>query len=143
MRRCIVLGQMAREQGDSPVGALLAKDGRIAAEGIEAGRSRKDITYHAEIEAIRALIQQTGDTDLSGYTLYTTHEPCIMCSYVIRHHKIARIVWGISTGAIGGYSSDYKLLKDTVLEKWGAPPEIVAGVLEADCRLLHQENKLK
>ncbi|MEZ5424500.1 MAG: hypothetical protein R2682_15575 [Pyrinomonadaceae bacterium] len=57
MRRCIELGLIAKERGDSPVGAVLACDGEIIAEGIEAGRTEGDITCHAEVEAIREALR--------------------------------------------------------------------------------------
>lgn len=138
MERCITLGRQAGQQGESPVGAVLVKDNHIVAEGLEAGRGHKDITFHAEIEVIRNLVQATGQTDLSDYTLYTTHEPCIMCAYVIRHHKINTVVWGISITDVGGYSSAYKILKDTTVPKWGSPPQVISGILEAACKALHR-----
>src|SRR6478736_5463729 len=97
MKRCMELGLMAKQRGDSPVGAVLVMDGEIVAEAMEGGKTYKDITCHAEIEVIRNFVKQTGETDLSACTMYTTHEPCIMCSYVIRHHKVNTIVWAIST----------------------------------------------
>lgn len=128
IKKCIELGKIAKDRGESPVGAILVKDGEIVAEGIESGKEKRDITCHAEIEAIRNLRQKSGISDLSGYTLYTTHEPCIMCSYVIRHHKISTIVWSTSSGDIGGYNSVYPILKDNTIKKWGDAPTVIEGI---------------
>ncbi|WP_121965759.1 nucleoside deaminase [Myroides sp. N17-2] len=133
IRKCIELGMLAKRFGDSPVGAILVKEGQIVAEAIEAGKSKKDITCHAEIEVIRRFREENELIDLTGYTMYTTHEPCIMCAYVIRQHKISTVVWSISTGNIGGYSSAYPILKDNTIAKWGGEPVIVKGVLEEEC----------
>ena len=133
MNRCIELGLLAKQRGDSPVGSVLVADGVIVSEGIEGGKTHRDITYHAEIEAIRNLVKSTGLTDLSHCILYTTHEPCIMCSYVIRHHKINTVVWAISTGVYGGGSSDYKLLEDRSVHTWATPPLLISGVMEQAC----------
>src|SRR5690348_18103391 len=92
MRRCIVLAKIAKQRGDSPVGSLIAKEGQIIAEGIEGSKTHKDLTFHAEIVAVRNAIANLKKTDLSDYIMVTTHEPCIMCSYVIRHHKIGLLV---------------------------------------------------
>jgi tRNA(adenine34) deaminase len=134
MHRCVALGILASHKGDSPVGALIVKDGHIIAEGIEANRTNMDITYHAEIEAIRHATHALKTQDLSDCILYTTHEPCIMCSYVIRHSKLKMVVIGTTTGETGGYSSQYPILKATDIKAWATPPEIVTGILEDHCR---------
>lgn len=137
MAKCIALAKIARSRGESPVGSLIIKDGKIIGEGIEGGKFHRDITFHAEIEAIRAAVTNTGIPDLSGCILYTTHEPCIMCSYITRHHKISKIIVGVSTGEFGGYSSNYPVLLDTTIDKWGPVPTIIKGILEKECRELH------
>jgi tRNA(adenine34) deaminase len=137
MRECLSLARIAKERGDSPVGSILVRHGEIIARGIEGGKAHKDITYHAEIEAIREARALLNTSDLSDCVMYTTHEPCIMCAYVIRHHRIPTIVMGLTTGDIGGASSAYPLLRDTGIKKWGTPPQLVTGVLEEECRALH------
>lgn len=134
MRRCIELAKMAKERGDSPVGSLIVKDGQIVAEGIEGGKTHKDITFHAEIEAVRIAAARLGTTDLSDCTMVTTHEPCIMCSYVIRHSKIGLIIVGRTTGEIGGYSSALPVLLDRTISKWTTPPKIIDRILEQECK---------
>lgn len=136
MKKCIALAQIAKARGDSPVGSILVQNGKVAGEGIEGGKTHRDITFHAEIEAIRNARTALGKTDLSDCILVTTHEPCIMCSYVIRHHKIQLIIVGLSTGEIGGYSSALPLLLDRSISKWAEPPKIIEGILEEECRAL-------
>jgi len=75
-----------------------------------------------------------GTADLSDCTLVTTHEPCILCSYAIRHHRIPLVVFGVAVGEIGGYSSELAVLKDRTVKRWGEPPEVIGGVLEEECR---------
>jgi len=131
-----MLAKIAKNRGDNPVGSILIQDGKIISEGIEGGKTRKDITFHAEIEAIRNAITTLGKTDLSDCIMVTTHEPCIMCSYVIRHHKIKQVIAGINTGEIGGYSSSFPLLLVKTIKTWSDPPQIIAGILEQACREL-------
>lgn len=137
MKRCIELAQIAGQRGDSPVGALIVLDSRVLAEGIEANRTGKDMTRHAEVEAIKAASENYDLKNLPGCILYTTHEPCIMCSYVIRHYPITKVIAGLTTGEIGGYSSKYPVLRDTSVAKWFDPPEFLSGILEKECRQLH------
>jgi tRNA(adenine34) deaminase len=134
MKSCIDLALIAKTRGDSPVGAIVVQDGIVIAEGIEGGKTKKDITFHAEIEAIREANIITGNTDLSDCILYTTHEPCIMCSYVIRYTKIQAVVFGISVVETGGVHSFYPILTDTKIKKWGKPPRIVKGIMERDIK---------
>ncbi len=136
MRKCLALAQIAKARGDSPVGSILVQNRKVVGEGIEGGKTHQDITFHAEIEAIRNARTALGKTDLSDCILVTTHEPCIMCSYVIRHHKIQLVIVGLSTGEIGGYSSALPLLTDKSISKWAEPPKIVEGILEEECRTL-------
>jgi tRNA(adenine34) deaminase len=138
MAECIILAKIAKARGDSPVGSLIVRNEKIIGTGIEGGKTHQDITFHAEIEAVRDAVKYTETPNLCDCILYTTHEPCIMCSYLIRHHKIGLVIVGITTGEIGGYSSKYPVLTDSEIKKWGSPPEIIDGIMEKECRELHQ-----
>lgn len=131
MRKCIELGKKAMRNGNPPVGSILVKNNTIIGIGVEAGKSMNDITKHAEIEAIRDALKH--HQSLNDVTLYTTHEPCIMCSYVIRHHQIKTIVYGTKSKYVGGKTSDYNILETESVPKWGKIPEIIDGVLEKEC----------
>lgn len=134
MRRCIALARLAKERGESPVGAVIVHAGEVIAEGIEAGRTEQDITRHAEVIAINNARRALGTADLSDCILVTTHEPCILCSYAIRHHRIPLVAFGLAVGEIGAYSSELAVLKDRTVKRWGEPPEVIGGVLEEECR---------
>ena len=139
MRQCLALGRKSMELGNAPVGSLLLLDGEVIGKGLELGHSKNDITYHAEIEAIRDALSKTGKRKLSGTTLYTTHEPCLMCTYAIRHYGIHRVVYGLATGAIGGQSSKYGFLQAEDIGAWTKPPQVTSGVLADECQVLHSE----
>lgn len=139
MRQCLLLAEEALKTGNPPVGSILVADNQILARGTEAGVSQKDITYHAEIEVLRAAVRQTGQKYFPNAILYTTHEPCIMCSYVIRHHRIGQVVMGLRVPEIGGYSSDFPILHTSDIAIWGPPPQITEGILKEQCELLNQK----
>jgi len=124
IKRCEDLAAIASGRQESPVGSLLVLDGQIIGEGIEAGKAKQDITCHAEVEAIRDAVRKQGK-DLSAATLYTTHEPCILCSYVIRHHRIRRVVIQQAVAHIGGVTSAYPILTAKDIPIWGEPPEVI------------------
>lgn len=138
MRHCLTLAEEALDQGNPPVGSVVVRGGLIIGRGREAGTSKGDVTCHAEIEAVRDAVEHTGSGDLSDCSLYTTHEPCLMCSYVLRHHAIKQVIMGVSVKAVGGVSSRYPLLIDQGFEIWAAPPVIVEGICSAECQELSQ-----
>lgn len=133
MQMCIALANIAKQRGDSAVGSVIVKNNVVIGKGIEGGKTYHDITYHAEIEAIRQATKLLKTQNLSDCILYTTHEPCIMCSYVIRHTGIESVVIGITTGEIGGLSSHLPLLADETIKRWTKPPEIIKSILEKEC----------
>jgi len=139
MNKCLQLAKTALKNGNPPVGAILVVNNEIIAEGIESGNSSGDIINHAEILAIRDAIKNGFVEDLQQAEMYTTHEPCIMCSYLIRHHKIPHIIFGTKVNYIGGYSSKYKILSSNEVPKWGMPPKITEGICNSECELLNKE----
>lgn len=141
MRRCLDLARVALEKGDSPVGSLIVKNGRIVARGIEAVKARSDPTAHAEVEALRSACARLQTLDLSGSVLYTNVEPCWMCSYAIRQTRIARVVFGLRNEQVGGLSSKLRVLVDDALKL--PLPEIEAEILHEECRLLLVEYQRK
>jgi tRNA(adenine34) deaminase len=126
MRRCAMLGREAGARGESPVGSVIVRDEQVVAEAMEANRARNDVTCHAEIEAIRGAVRRLKTSDLSDCVLYSTHEPCIMCSYAIRFHRIGKVVYAHAVPYLGGVSSAMPLLKATdVPPAWGKAPVVV------------------
>src|SRR5262245_66617466 len=107
MRRCIELARQAIASGDTPVGSLILDGDTLVSEGVEAVRARHDATAHAEMEALRTAFVRRRSRDLTGCTLYTSVEPCIMCAYAIRLARISVVVWGAPGGdggqAVGGH----------------------------------------
>ncbi len=141
MQQCIELGKKAMLKGDSPVGAVIVKDEMVIGIGIESGKSSKNITKHAEIEAVNDALHKTKFKNLEGCVLYTTHEPCIMCSYVIRHYMLQTIIYGTQIEHVGGITSDLKVMSTFKVPNWGNPPQIIGGILTGECEILSTEYK--
>lgn len=133
MRHTLVLARMAAAAGETPVGAIVVRDGTIIGSGSERTRASLDATAHAEVEALRAASQHLQSSRLAGCSLYTTVEPCVLCGYAIRRAGIARVVYGVATRHVGAVTSAYRILTDASLPGWPAVPDVIAGVLEADC----------
>lgn len=124
LQRCRELAREASQTGNTPVGAVIVRDGIIVGEGIEATRPDHDITRHAEVEAIRDALKRLGTSKLDGCSLYTTHEPCILCSYAIRHYQISWVGFENAVPTVGGFSSAWPVLTATDISVWGPPPQV-------------------
>jgi tRNA(adenine34) deaminase len=96
MRRALELARRAQDEGEVPVGAVVALDGRIVGEGWNRPIVSHDPTAHAEVQAMRAAAQGLRNYRLTGATLYVTLEPCDMCVGAMFHARIARAVYGAS-----------------------------------------------
>lgn len=95
MARAIELALENIQSGrGGPFGALVAKDGKIIAEGTNRVTSTNDPTAHAEVVAIREACRKLGAFELSGCEIYTTCEPCPMCLGAIYWARPARIYFG-------------------------------------------------
>ena len=80
MGKAIELSALAVEHGNEPFGAVLVRDGEIVYTNENQIHSAADPTFHAEAGLIRRFCRETHITDLSDYTLYSSCEPCFMCS---------------------------------------------------------------
>lgn len=138
MRRCIALAREARARGDVPVGSLVVRGGTVIAEASEQLPTSGDPIGHAEVLAVRAACLTLGTLDLSGCTLYTTAEPCFMCSYAIREAGVSLVVFGTRTAGVGGVTSSHPILMDEEIPGWRNPPEVVEGVLVEECLALRR-----
>ncbi len=139
MRLCLELAERARQLEDVPVGSLVVRDGEVLGNGVESVRLRNDPSAHAELEAVRAACRALGSRDLSGATLYTTAEPCFMCSYAIRQTHVTLVVVGAPVPLVGGVTSAHPILTDAALNRWARLPTVLWGVLESLCAALRHE----
>lgn len=133
MEQALALARAASESGETPVGSVIVRGGEIIGRGQERTKGSRDLTAHAEVEALRAAALATGSPRLAGCTLVTTVEPCVLCGYAIRRAGIARVVYGVAAGQVGAVTSRYSILTDTGLPGWPDAPEIVAGVMQQEC----------
>jgi tRNA(adenine34) deaminase len=134
MRRCIELAQIAQRQHNTPVGSVVVLDGDVVGEGIEDLPAGDSVVGHAEVLACQKAVDHTGSRRLAGATLYTTAEPCFMCSYIIRQCEISLVVYGRDTPGVGGATSSHPILTDTSMLGWKPAPHVIGGVLRRECQ---------
>lgn len=94
MRQAIALAVENVKNDGGPFGAVIVKDGRVVATGVNRVVPDNDPTAHAEVNAIRAACVKLGTFNLSGCVLYTSCEPCPMCLGAIYWAHIDKIYYG-------------------------------------------------
>jgi tRNA(adenine34) deaminase len=130
MRQALREAQIAFENDEVPIGAVVAQDGRVLAAAHNQREQLRDPTAHAEMIAITQAAAAVGDWRLAHCTLYVTLEPCAMCAGAIVLARVPQVVYGATDPKAGAARSLFRLLDDTRLNHRA---EVVAGVLAAEC----------
>ena len=133
MREAIRLSRLAAEHGNEPFGAVLVKDREIVLSGENQIFTRHDPTFHAELGLLREFFRKTGITDLRDYTLYSSCEPCFMCSGALVWARLGRLVYGASDRDLGELLGESgSECSALVFARSGRGPEVTAGVLREE-----------
>ena len=141
MKIAIIEANLAKNENEIPVGAVLVKNGKLISQAHNQPISTNDATAHAEIQVIRNAGKKKKNYRLIGTTLYVTLEPCSMCLGAIIHARIDRIVFGAYDNKVG-VSGSYKNLKDK--KNFNHVITITGGVLEDNCKkILHSFFKVR
>ncbi len=130
MEKAIELSALAVEHGNEPFGAVLVKNNQIVFTNENQIYTRKDLTFHAEMGLLRLFCAETGITDLRDYTLYSSCEPCFMCSGAMVWLKLGRFVFSAGNNELenilGNQGCD---CSDMVFENSFWKPAVTKGVL--------------
>ena len=94
MRQALSEAREAYRQGEIPIGAVVVCRDRIIARSHNLTELLRDVTAHAEMQAITAAAEHLGGKYLSDCTLYVTVEPCVMCAGALGWSQMGRIVYG-------------------------------------------------
>jgi len=138
MARCIELSRDCAAAGEFPFDSLLARGEAIVCEAVNHSIREADESQHAEIVEIARARKTLDKRALRQCTLYTTVEPCAMCSFVIRAAGIRRVVFALQSSVMGGLSRWDVLQQRSPSRRLrmliGSTPEIVTGVLAEEAQ---------
>lgn len=95
MDAALAEARAALEEGEVPVGAVVACNGKIIGRGHNMTERLRDVTAHAEMLAITAATETLGGKYLRDCTLYVSVEPCLMCAGAIGWSQVSRLVYGV------------------------------------------------
>lgn len=140
MRVAFDLAIETRNLSDNdPIAAVIVRDGKVIGKGGNQVKTRCDPTAHAEIVAIQAACEAVGDPELRGATLYSTLQPCGMCTMASIWSKIGRIVYGAGREDVHSmYFEDRHLdTQDFIADAFRDDLEMTGGVLREHCAYLY------
>ena len=135
MQCALQQAQLAADEGEVPVGAVIVKDDVPVSVGRNHRELGKNALAHAEIEAIDAACKALGGWRLSGCTLYVTLEPCPMCAGAIINSRIDRVVYGAPDPKAGSCGSLVNLFE----LPYNHQPITTAGVMQEECAAVLQQ----
>jgi tRNA(adenine34) deaminase len=128
MRIALEQAQIAFENDEVPVGAVIAYHDKVIAKGHNLCEKFTDFTAHAEMQVLTSASNYLQNKYLNECTLYVTLEPCIMCAGATFWTKIGRIVFG---------ACDEKRGFSRFSNKITHPKTIVNGsIMENECSFL-------
>jgi tRNA(adenine34) deaminase len=137
MRLALLEAEKARDLHEVPIGAVIVNEnGEILAAASNRTITDSDPTAHAEILALRTAARSIGNYRLTGCTLYTTIEPCVMCAGALVNARITRLVFGAHDERFGGVETKFRLCDSDELNH---RMEIVSSVLADECRTMMQD----
>ena len=128
MQKALQEAQIAFEQGEVPVGAVITIGERIIAKAHNLTEKLTDVTAHAEMQAITMAAGELGGKYLQDCTLYVTVEPCVMCAGAIGWAQFRRIVYGCPDEKRG-----YHLYAPKALHPRA---DVTYGVMGEECKAL-------
>ena len=98
LRQAIELARTSRVAGNPPFGSLLAApDGSVLAEERNTVLSDADITAHPELKLARWAARELDPSTAAATTMYTSCQPCAMCTGAIERSGLGRVVFALST----------------------------------------------
>lgn len=129
MRLAIEEAVKAQQNGELPIGAVVVSPaGVIARNGCREAHDQT-VLAHAELLALDDACRARGSNQLRDCTIYSTNEPCVMCSAAIFQAKIGKVVYGVSRRDLPQAFRQRTLSITDLAADSGYAPVIVPGVL--------------
>lgn len=134
MQVAFALAKEAYFNDEVPVGAIVVYKDKIIGKGRNRRIETKDVTSHAEIEAIKEAERYLSSYILDECTLYTTLEPCPMCSYAIMEAHIKKMVYGAPDEKRGAITN-----LDIFNKHLGTKVDVYGNIMEEEAKELLQK----
>lgn len=140
LREAIALSKSAVEHGNEPFGALLARDGEVILRAENSVFTGRDMTNHAEMNLIKLAAKHYDTAVLAGCTVYTSTEPCAMCSGAIYWSGVGRMIFACSEVRLGEIAGIGLNVPSRAILQTGARVVTVLGPdLEEEAAEVHRD----
>lgn len=141
IREAIELAEESVESGNTPFGSLLVVDGEVVRRSRNTTVTEEDITAHPELKLARWAARELDEEEHADCTMYTSTEPCEMCSTAIHYAELDRVVFSVSTGALadlrGMAASGFTCAE--LIEAKGGETTVEGPILEAEGLAVHEQ----
>ena len=138
MEQALEEAALSRAEGNKGYGAVLALGDRVLAKTHDTATTEGDPSLHAEFKAIREAIAALGSSDLCGAVLYSTCEPCPMCTGLAVWANLTSIVYGASIADTARMGRSRILVGAAeIAERAPTALEVIGGVLKERCEALY------
>lgn len=145
LRQALEVARRSRANGNHPFGAVLVDaQGKVVLEAENTVETERDCTGHAELNLMR-LASRCYDPDfLAACTLYTSTEPCAMCSGAIYWGNVRRVVYALSEARLRALTGDdpanptLDLPCREVFARGQRPVEVLGPALEDEAIRVHE-----
>lgn len=131
MQKALMQAQMAFDEDEIPVGAIVVCENRIIAKTHNLSERLNDFTAHAEMQAFTAAANFLGGKYLNNCTLYVTLEPCVMCAGASFWTQLGKLVYGAKDEKKGFSKYSPNLLHPKT--------KVISGILENECSTLMKD----
>jgi tRNA(Arg) A34 adenosine deaminase TadA len=139
IRIAIEEAELSRREGNKGYGAVVAMGNRVLARTHDTATTERDASLHAEVNALRMAGRALGGSNLSGAALFSSCEPCPMCSSLAVWSNVSAIIYGASiaeTVALG--KARIRIAAEEVVAKSPVAVEVIGGVLREECLALYR-----
>jgi tRNA(adenine34) deaminase len=137
MAEAIAEARRGGEAGEEPIGAVAVLDDAMIARDHDRSVLSADPTAHAVLLTLQATARKLGTRRLSEITIFTTHEPCAMCTGALVESRVRSLVYAVADPDRGAAGSVIDLARERALPH---QLSVVSGVRESEARRLGTES---
>lgn len=130
MKEAIKQAKKAAAIGETPIGAVIVRNGEIISRGYNKRETKKNALLHAEIIAINRACKKLGGWRLPGCEMYVTLEPCPMCAGAIINSRIENVYFGAYDKKSGCSGSVINLFQKGMFNH---NVGVTGGIMESEC----------
>jgi len=138
LRQAIVLASEARRQGNHPFGALLVVDGDVVLTAMNSVNTDRDPTAHAETNLVALALQRLPPARIRYAVLYTSCEPCAMCTGKMYWAGIRSVVYALGSEELATLAGrDFLVPCRELFQRAIEPVDVQGPMLTAEARAVH------